>query len=119
MSLFVPLSQYNLSFSSTSLSINQCLFISHVFERSGFIPKFINPSVVKFSVLRVVAGCSWSNVIKAGCMPIAVFLLLKVPHVSDSAAEDTTLQMVLHSVCMGTFLPGLGFIGLGEGQSIR
>ena len=52
-------------------------------------------------------------------MPIDVFRLLKVPHVSDSAAEDTTLRIVLDSVCMGTFQSGLGFVGLGEGQLLR
>ena len=37
-SLSFPLSQYNIIFSSNSLSRNQCHFISHVFERFGFIP---------------------------------------------------------------------------------
>ena len=119
MSLFVPLSQDTLSFSITSLSLNQCHFTSHVFERFGFMPKFTNPSVVEFSGLRGVAGCLWFNDINYGHMPIYIFLLLEVPHVSDSAAEDITLRIVLHSVCIGLFLSWLVFIGLGEGQSLR
>ena len=67
------------------------------------------------SVFRVVDGCLWSNVINDGCISIAVSPLFKVPHVSDSAVKDTTLKIVLHSVCMSPFLSGLGFIGLGEG----
>ena len=63
------------------------------FERFGFIPKFKNPSVVELYVLRGVAGFSWSNTIKAGRMPIYVYLLLKVPYVSASAAEDTKLRV--------------------------
>ena len=75
------------------MSIDQCHFIYHVFECFGFIPEFTNPSVVELSVLRSVAGCLWSNAIKAGRMTIAVFLLLKVPHISDSAAEGTTFRI--------------------------
>ena len=75
--------------------------------------------MVRYALLRGVAGCSWSNVIKDGCMSISVFPLLKLPHVSSSAAEDTTFWIVLHSVCMELFLLGLGFIGLGEGQALR
>ena len=56
---------------------------------------------------------------KYGCILIAVFPLLKVTHVSASAAEDTTFRIVLHSVCMGPFLSGLGFIRMGEGQSLK
>ena len=52
-------------------------------------------------------------------MPISVLPFLKLPHVSSSAAEDTTFRIVLHSVCMELFLSGLGFIGLGEGQALR
>ena len=96
------------------MSLNQCHFISHVFEHFGFIPEFTNPSVVELSVLRGVAGYFWSDVIKYGRIPISVLLLLKVSHVSDSATEDTTFRIVLHSMCMGPFLSGLGFIGLGE-----
>ena len=117
-SLFFLLSQYTLSCSWTSLSLNQCHFIYHVFEYLGFIPNFTKLSVVELSVLRGVAGCLLSNVIKSGCMLIDVYPLLKVPHVSASAAEDTTFRIVLHSVFMGPFLSGLGFIGLGEGQSL-
>ena len=69
--------------------------------------------------LRGVSSFLWSNVINYGHMMIAVFLLFKVPDVSALAAEDTTLRIFLHSVCMGPFLSGLGFIGLGEGQFIR
>ena len=89
------------------------------FERFGFIPKFKKPYVVEFSGLRGVAGCLWSNVIKYYYMLIDFLPLLKVPRVSDSAAEYITLRIVLHSVCMGPFLSGLGSIGLGEGQSLR
>ena len=71
------------------------------------------------SVFRGVAGCLWSNVINSGHILIYVFPLLKVPHVSASSAEDTTLRIVLHFVFMGTFLSGLDFIGLGEVQSHR
>ena len=81
--------------------------------------EFTNPSIIEFCVLRDVTGFLWSNSIKAGCMPIDVFLLLKVPHVSASAAEYNTLWIVLHSVCIGLFLSGLDFIRIGEGQSLR
>ena len=101
------------------MPLNHLHFISHVFERFGFIPEFTKPSVVEFSVLRGVAGCLWSNVIKAGRIPVAFFPLLKVPHVSYYAAEDTKFRIVLHSVCMGPFLSVLGFIGIGEVQSLR
>ena len=80
------------------------------------MPEFTNPSVVELSILRGVAGCLWSNAIKAGRITIDVFLLLKVPHISASSAEDTTLRIVLHSVCICPFLLGLDFIGLSEGQ---
>ena len=83
------------------------------------MPEFTNPSVVKLSILRDVTGCLWSNTVEAGRMLIAVLPLLKVPHVSASAAEDKTLRIVLHSVCIGPFLSGLGFIGLGQGQLLR
>ena len=96
--IFVPLYQYTLSCSSTYLYLNQCLFIYHVFERFGFIPEFKKPSVIDFSVLRGVGGCLISNTIKADCMPVTIFPLLKVPHVSDSAAEDTTFRKIFHSV---------------------
>ena len=43
-------------------------------------------------------------------MSVDVFLLLKVPHVSASAAEDTTFRIFLHSVFMGPFLSGLGLL---------
>ena len=85
------------------------------FGKFWFIPQITNPSVVELSVFRVVAGCLCSNAIKSGCMPISGFPLLNVPHVSASAAEDTTFQIVLHPVCMGPFLSVFGFIGLGEG----
>ena len=75
-------------------------------------------SVVELSVLRVVAGCLWSNALEDAHMLISVFLMLKVPHASSSAAEDKTFWIVLHSVCMGPVLLGLGFIELGEGQSL-
>ena len=95
--------------------LNQCQLIFHVFERFGFIPKFTKPSVVELSVLRGVAICLWSNAIKDVCMLISVLQFLKVLNVSASAAEDTPLRIVLHSVCMGEFLSGLVFIGLGKG----
>ena len=79
-----------------------------------FIPKFKNPSVLELSVLRGIAVCLWSDVIKAGRMSISVLPFLKVPHVPASSAEETTFWIVLHSVCMGTFISGLGFIELGE-----
>ena len=77
--------------STTSLSLNKCHLISHVFERLGFMPEFTNPSVVKLSALKGVAVCLWYNAIKAGHMSIDVFLVFNVPHVSDSDDEDTTL----------------------------
>ena len=49
--------------------------------------EFTNTSVVEFSGLRGDTVCLWSNVIKAGRMPLAVFLFLKVPHVSALAAR--------------------------------
>ena len=60
------------------------LFRIPCFEHFGFKPKFTNPSIVEFSVLRGVAGCLWSNAIKYGRMLIAVFLLLNIPHASAS-----------------------------------
>ena len=71
---------------------------------------------MELSFLRGVAVCSWSNVIKDDHIPLSVSLLLKLPHVSASAAKDTILWIVLHSVCMEPFFSGLGFIGFGEGQ---
>ena len=56
-----------------------------MFERFGFIPEFTYPSMVGFYVLRGVAACLWSNKIKAGHMPIDMFLLLKMRYVSSSA----------------------------------
>ena len=58
------------------------------------MPKFTNPSIVELSVLRGVIACLWSNSIKTGHMPIAVFPLLKVLHVSASDAKDTALWIV-------------------------
>ena len=66
-----------------------------------------------------VSGCLWSSAIRAVCMPISVFLLLKVSHVSASSAEDTILWIVLHYVCIGLFLLGVVFNGRGEGQWLR
>ena len=86
------------------------------FEHFGFIPKFTNPSVIELSVSRGVAGCLWSNVIKAGNMVINVFLLFKVTYFSASPPEDTKLRIFLYLLCIGIFLLGLGFIGIGEGQ---
>ena len=94
----------------TSLYLNQCNFISHVFERFCFIPKFTNTSVVELSVLRGVA-VFFFNARKSVHLPIAVLPLLKVPHVSASASEDMTLLIVLHYVWIGPFILGLGFIG--------
>ena len=88
------------------MSLNLCHFISHIFESFGFMAYFTNPSVVELSVLRGVSGYLCSNVIKAGRMPIYVFSLLKVTHISASAAEDTRLRIALHSVCIYTFLFG-------------
>ena len=48
------------------------------------MPKFTNPSVAEFSVLKGFAGCLCSNAINYGRMSIAFFQLLEVPHVSDS-----------------------------------
>ena len=78
-----------------------------------------NPSVVEFSGLRGVAGCLWSNVINASCIPIAVLPLLKVPHVSTSSAEDTTLRIFKYYVCIGQLISGIGLIRLGKGQLLR
>ena len=61
----------------------------------------------------------WSNAIKAGCMPLAVFTLVKGPLVSTSAVEDTKLLIVFHPVRIGMFLLGLGLTGFGDGQSMR
>ena len=54
--------------------------------------------------------------VKAGRTLIAVFPLLKVPHVSTSSAEDTTLRIVLHSVWIGPFILVLVFIEFVDGQ---
>ena len=85
--------QYTISLSITSLSLSQCHLISHLFENFGFMPEFTRPSIAEFSVLRGVTSCLWSNTIKYGRTSIAVFPLLKVPHVSASAAEDTKLRI--------------------------
>ena len=86
---FFPLPQYTLSWSSTSLSLDQCHFINHVFELLIFMPKLINPFVFELSILGGVAGCFWCKRIKYGYMPISVLhywmyrtfhiLLLKTP----------------------------------------
>ena len=96
MPLFFPLSQYNLSFSSNSLSFRQFHFISPVFELLGFIPELKNPSVVELAVLIGVICCFCFNAIRDGQMPIAVFPLLNFLHISASAADETTLRIVLH-----------------------
>ena len=83
------------------------------------MPEFTKPSVVELYILRGVSGCLWSNAIKAGCMPISVFPLLKVSHVSAYDTEYTTLRIVLHYVWIGPFLVRVGFTGHGEGQLIR
>ena len=98
--------QYTLCCSIISLSLNQCHFISHVFELFGVMTEFTNPFVVELSFLKGVAGCLWSNAIKSGRMPIALFPLLKLPRVSASAAEDNKLWIVLHSVWIGLFILG-------------
>ena len=83
------------------------------------MPDFTNTSVAELSVLRGVAVFLWSNAIKDGHLKIAVFPLFKVPHVSSSVAEDTTLRIFFHSMWIGPFLLRLGFIGFGDGQSLR
>ena len=45
--------------------------------------------MVEFFVFRGVSGCLWSNAIRSGCMPVAIFSLLNVPCVSASDDEDT------------------------------
>ena len=117
--LLFPLFQYTLVLSSTFLSLNQCHFISHVFERFGFIPDFKKPSVFQSSVLRGFAGCLWLNAIKADHMTIAIFPLLKFPQFASSVDEDATLRIFLHSLWIGPFLSGVRFTGRGEGQSLR
>ena len=84
-----PLSQYTIRWSVTSLFINQCHFTSNVFECFGFIPEFINNSVVELSFLRGVADFLWYNESIAGCTVIAILPLLKEPHVSASSNEDS------------------------------
>ena len=56
--------------------------------------------------------------VKAGRIMISIFLLLKFPHVSASATEDTSLRIIFHYVWIGPFLSGLSFIGFGNGQSL-
>ena len=80
--------------------------------------EFLKPSVVELSVLGGVPGCFWSNEIKAGSMQVAVSTIFKLPHVLASVAEYTTLGIVLHTVWIGPFILGVGFIRLGEGQSL-
>ena len=47
-------------------------------------------------------------------MGTTVLALWNMPIVSASAAQDITLQMVLHSVCIGPFGFGCGvFVSLG------
>ena len=104
----MPLPKYTLSCSIVSLSCNQYHFISHIFERLGFILELTNPYVVDFSVLSSVAGCLCYNVIRAGCMPISGFPLFKAPHVSASTDDYIVLKIVLHSVCIGPFHLGGG-----------
>ena len=76
------------------------------------MPEFTKPSVVELSVLRGVAGCLFPNAIKAGCMLISVFLLLKVSHVSASSDVGTALRIVLNSVWIGPFHLGVGLLAL-------
>ena len=71
--------------------------------------------MIELSILRGVAGCFWSSTINSGCMAVAVIPLLKVPHVSAFASEDTRLWAVLHYVWTGLFLLGVGFNGCGKG----
>ena len=52
-------------------------------------------------------------------MTIAIFTLLKVPHVTTSADKDMILRIVLEYVWIGPFLLCVGFISLGDGQSLR
>ena len=40
-------------------------------------------------------------------MTIVVFSLLRVPHASAFAAEDTTLRIVLHYIWIGPFVFGV------------
>ena len=119
MSLSLPFSLYNLSCSIIYLSLNQCHLISHVFERLGFIPELTDPYVVEFSVLSGVTGCLLSKVIRAVRIPIVIFPLLNVPHVSASAADNTILRFFLHSVWIGPFRLGDGLTGSVEVQSLR
>ena len=74
--------------------------------------------MVELSVFGVVAGFLWSSSVKAGCMLIAIFLLLKVPYILDSSDEYTTLRVFLYSVWIGLLLLVIGFNGRGEGQSL-
>ena len=80
------------------------------------MPEFTKPSVVELSVLRDVTGCLWSNEIKGVRIMIAIFLMLKVPHVSSYSTEDMILRMVLHYAWIGPFPLVVGFIGLGDFQ---
>ena len=75
--------------------------------------------MVEFFVLSGVSGFLWSNSINAGHVPISVFLLLNGPHISAYADEDTTLQIVLYSVYIVSFIMEVVLTGHGEGRSLR
>ena len=117
--LIITLYQYTLSCYSTSLSINQYHFISHVFEHLDFITELKNPFLVELYILSGVTVFFWSNVIRTGPMPIYVSTLLNVPHISYSAADDTTLRIFLHYVWIVPFSLGGGLNGSCEGESLR
>ena len=113
-SLFIPMTQYALSFSSTLLSLNQYHLISHVFN--------ILVSCLSLQNL-LLWNCLFLGVSLVACGPMRLRLVAcrylnlrcwKVPHVSASASEYTAFRIVFHSVWIGTFLLGVGFIKLGD-----
>ena len=116
-SLFVPLSQYTLSFSITSLSINQCHLISHVFWTFWFharVYKSFCCRIFRFEGCRFVVQWDqwWSHV-------NSCFLVVEGSTCFSLSCWRYDIANFLHYVCIGPFILRLGFIGLGEGQSLK
>ena len=93
--------------------------MSHVFDFFGFMLEFTKPSVVELSILRGVGGCLLPRPMREGIIATPSLAFQNVPVVSASASEETTLQIVLHVVRIGTFRLVDGRLGLSRGQSLR
>ena len=72
------------------------MFMSHILDFFGFMLEFTKPSVVELSVLRGVGGCLRPRPMGEGIIETPFLEFQNVPVVSPSAAEETTLRIVLH-----------------------